>query len=328
MSKILKKCVSFNKKKLMLVMVLTLAVLVATGFAWSYKTVNVLVDGSQFSVNTLNNNAEAVLKQAGVVLGSGDEYRLSTQKIINGTTIEVYRAVPITIVYKGQTQAVVTGKPTVREVAESLNLLKDNIKLEPGPDARVSEGMTVVATTLSEKIVEKEEAALFQVIRRPDPTLEKGVEEVECEGKDGVKSITLKIKFVDDAESGQEIISEKIIEPSIPKVIRIGVRDTVETSRGSMRFRRVDSMEATAYNPWDGGGAGITASGIPARYGVVAVDPSIIPLGTRVFIPGYGLALAADTGGDIVGNRIDLCFESYGEAMRFGRRNVKVYILE
>jgi uncharacterized protein YabE (DUF348 family) len=210
MSRILKKGLSFNRKNLVFVVVLTLAVLVVTGFAWSYKKVNVLVDGRQFSVNTLNNNAETVLKQAGVVLGGNDEYRLSTEKVTNGTTIEVYRAVPITVVYKGQSQTVVTGKPTVGEVAGSLNLVKDNIKLEPEPDTKVSSGMTIVATTLSEKIVERQEAELFQVIRRPDPALEKGVEEVENEGKDGVKSITLKIKFVDDAESGQEIISEKI----------------------------------------------------------------------------------------------------------------------
>ena len=65
-----------------------------------------------------------------------------------------------------------------------------------------------------------------------------------------------------------------------------------------------------------------------AQRGVVAVDPSVIPLGTRLYIPGYGMAVAADTGGAIVGDRIDLCMESYGEAMDFGRRTIKVYILE
>jgi 3D (Asp-Asp-Asp) domain-containing protein len=59
----------------------------------------------------------------------------------------------------------------------------------------------------------------------------------------------------------------------------------------------------------------------------VAVDPDVIPLGTRLYIPGYGLALAADTGGDIVGNRIDLCMEAHSDAWSFGRRMVKVYIL-
>ena len=89
----------------------------------------------------------------------------------------------------------------------------------------------------------------------------------------------------------------------------------------------VMTMEATAYLPGDGGGSGITATGIPATYGVAAVDPSVIPLGSRLYIPGYGEAVAADTGGAIYGYRIDLCMESYSEAMDFGRRDVTVYVL-
>ena len=94
-------------------------------------------------------------------------------------------------------------------------------------------------------------------------------------------------------------------------------------------YADVLTMEATAYYPLDcgGDGYGITATGIPATYGVAAVDPYVIPLGTRLYIPGYGEAIAADTGGAIVGYRIDLCMESYDECMQFGRRNVTVYIL-
>ena len=89
----------------------------------------------------------------------------------------------------------------------------------------------------------------------------------------------------------------------------------------------VMEMEATAYLPTDGDGYGITATGIPATYGVAAVDPYVIPLGSRLYIPGYGEAIAADTGGAIYGNRIDLCMESYSECMNFGRRYVTVYVL-
>ena len=104
-------------------------------------------------------------------------------------------------------------------------------------------------------------------------------------------------------------------------------RQAEETSRGGSSYRDTLYMEATAYLPSDGGGSGITASGIPATYGVAAVDPSVIPLGTRLYIPGYGEAIAADTGGAIVGHKIDLCMESYGEAIEFGRQNVTVYVL-
>lgn len=102
---------------------------------------------------------------------------------------------------------------------------------------------------------------------------------------------------------------------------------TVTTNNGEMTYASCIYMEATAYLPTDGGGAGITATGAVAQRGIVAVDPDVIPLGTRVYIPGYGTAIAADTGGAINGNKIDLCMESYGEAMDFGRRSVEVYIL-
>ena len=92
-------------------------------------------------------------------------------------------------------------------------------------------------------------------------------------------------------------------------------------------------MEATAYYAFGSGGNdingnGITATGLRARKGIVAVDPRVIPLGTKLFIPGYGEALAADTGGWIKGNRIDLCFESLEESFRFGRRKIRVYLLD
>lgn len=105
-------------------------------------------------------------------------------------------------------------------------------------------------------------------------------------------------------------------------------KDCVETSRGWVRYKAKMIMEATAYLPTDGGGSGITATGARAAHGIAAVDPDVIPLGTRLYVPGYGFALAADTGGAINGYIIDLCMESYNEAIQFGRRDVTVYILE
>ena len=93
------------------------------------------------------------------------------------------------------------------------------------------------------------------------------------------------------------------------------------------------SLTATAYYAFGSGGNdingnGITATGLRARKGIVAVDPRIIPLGTKLYIPGYGEALAADTGGWIKNDRIDLCFESLEECFKFGRRKIKVYLVE
>ena len=117
------------------------------------------------------------------------------------------------------------------------------------------------------------------------------------------------------------------VEPA-PVDERPREENLIETSRGWVRYTEKMSLEATAYLPTDGSPEGLTAMGIPATYGIVAVDPDIIPLGSRVYIPGYGEALAADTGGAIVGYRIDLCMESYDEAMDFGRRNITVFVLK
>ena len=72
---------------------------------------------------------------------------------------------------------------------------------------------------------------------------------------------------------------------------------------------------------------GKTATGIPAAKGVIAADPRVIPLGTRVYVDGYGEAIAADVGSAIKGNRIDVCFDTHEEAWSWGVKQTKVYIL-
>ncbi|MBO5650355.1 MAG: 3D domain-containing protein, partial [Selenomonas sp.] len=114
---------------------------------------------------------------------------------------------------------------------------------------------------------------------------------------------------------------------ALQRMLEEQMRPKVQTEMGMMAYTAAYTMEATAYLPTDGNGAGITATGIPARRGVVAVDPGVIPLGSRVYIPGYGVAIAADTGGAIRGQKVDLCMETYGECMNFGRRNIEVYVL-
>lgn len=157
-------------------------------------------------------------------------------------------------------------------------------------------------------------------------TLPKGEEKVLQEGTVGLDEVQEEVHYNHGEVVDTKELQRTTITPMKPKIIRAGTRD-IEVSRSYNRVKEVITMEATAYLPTDGGGDGITATGIPARHGVVAVDPNVIPLGTRVYIPGYGEAIAADTGGDIVGNRIDVVLEDYGSAMQFGRRTVDVYIL-
>jgi 3D (Asp-Asp-Asp) domain-containing protein len=102
-------------------------------------------------------------------------------------------------------------------------------------------------------------------------------------------------------------------------------------SRSSFARSKSMIMSATGYDTSPQtlpGSNGRTATGMVARYGVVAVDPRVIPLGTYVYVEGYGFAIASDTGGAIKGNRIDLCFNSRRESLAWGRRRVTVHILK
>jgi uncharacterized protein YabE (DUF348 family) len=323
------KTLIFRKKLLPLILALVMIFLVATGFVYANKKVHIDADGATVIVSTLHNKPEDVLVQAGINLGPMDEYNLSTTQLVDGTVITVHRAVPVTVVYQGKTMAIETGKLTVEQLAESLGAKLESSTLIPSGETKIVPDMHIQVITLTQQVAEREVAEPFTIIRQPDSTMKKGEERVVETGRDGIKKVTLCLNYADGVEVSAQQISEVIKEAPKAQVVNVGTRDTVvETSRGSMRYSRVEMMEASAYLPTDGSGAGITATGIAARNGIVAVDPNVIPLGTRVYVPGYGVALAADTGGAIRGNKIDLCMEDYGQAVGFGRRRVEVYVLD
>jgi 3D (Asp-Asp-Asp) domain-containing protein len=149
-------------------------------------------------------------------------------------------------------------------------------------------------------------------------------------GVDGEVRTTYQVTTKDGQVVSKKALFSTRTEP-VDKLVLIG-RQGVQTSRGSYTRGKVKvlTMTATAYDTSPQtlpGSSGLTATGIPAEFGIVAVDPRVIPLGTMVFVEGYGIALAADTGGAIKGNRIDLCYDSRSEALAFGRRKVRVHIL-
>ena len=121
----------------------------------------------------------------------------------------------------------------------------------------------------------------------------------------------------------------RIVAEGIGEYAALSAARRAAASRGTLRLASAAlSMVATAYTASCAGCSGTTASGRPAGHGIVAVDPRVIPLGTRMYIPGYGHAVAGDTGGAIRGNRIDLGFNSNRQAFQFGRRPVTVYLIK
>lgn len=188
--------------------------------------------------------------------------------------------------------------------------------------------LTVLATINTGFTTQEEEEVLCEVPEVEETSAEPTAIAIDENGRIKVSGgDELAEDFMRVVENSRTETIEIPVE-EVPTVEEIPPENVVETPQGYVPYTQVLGMEATAYLPTDGDGAGITATGIPATYGIVAVDPAIIPLGTRVYIPGYGEALAADTGGAIYGYKIDLCMEDYYQAMDFGRRNVTVFVLK
>ncbi len=149
------------------------------------------------------------------------------------------------------------------------------------------------------------------------------------EGHDGVLKRTYKVVYENGHRVKSQLVDEERVEP-VPTLYLIN-RSGFSTSRGSFTRSKVLVMKATAYDPSPATigphATGKTCTGMHADFGVAAVDPRVIPLGTILYVEGYGLAIAADTGGAIKGNRIDLCYSSKKVADGYGYQMVKVHIL-
>jgi 3D (Asp-Asp-Asp) domain-containing protein len=173
-------------------------------------------------------------------------------------------------------------------------------------------------------------------VQRGDRWLPAGVSKVVAKGAPGERRVLVSFVQEPSGDIHAKVISSQIIREPRPRIIanggryanvlaqfaEHGIQKTAFIVESEMR------MVATAYTADCAGCSGVTASGRPAGRGVVAVDPRVIPLGTRLYIPGYGIAVAGDTGGAIHGARIDLGFNTWRDAMRFGRREVTIYRLK
>lgn len=221
--------------------------------------------------------------------------------LVEGMSIEYRRAIPVTVVLAHDRRTIRSSAATVADLlrGNGINYSNDD-RVFPKLDARPYANMTIRVARVQ---------SWTQKLR-------------EAIGYDGLREITVRFRRAEDGTLTRNILASRIL--------RAPQADFVAEKLGEYvtRFARsAMTMIATAYTPQCDGCSGIAALGIPARHGVVAVDPRVIPLGTKLYIPGYGTAIAADTGSAIIGSRIDLCFTSYADAIQFGRRPIRVYVL-
>ncbi|MHB8107166.1 MAG: G5 and 3D domain-containing protein [Candidatus Cryosericum sp.] len=193
----------------------------------------------------------------------------------------------------------------------------------PGTAPRVVGPVRVVQ--ICERTVAVREQIPYDLQYVPEQSAAGGQVVVWKPGTGGVRERIFRLLYVDGTLVSGVLVSDSLLKPPAGDAMAVGA--SVYRGGATNEFY----MEATAYSPtvqetdsdpW------MTASGMKSGRGVVAVDPSVIPLGSKLYVEGYGYAIAGDTGGAIRGNRIDVFFYSSDEMATWGRRWVRVFVLK
>lgn len=280
----------------------------------------------------------AFLDERGVVVGADDYVAPALDvPLSDRLTIVYHQAVPVSIVRSHERIDVISNAANVGALlnAESIHLNTHDVVRPALSELVPANGIVRIERIVTWSRTEKR-AIDTTVFHRLDFSLTPGTTKVLAKGSPGESDVMVRFTQRDDKDISASVVSSRVVKKPHPRIVAEGVGEFEAFERLSGSGLEPTSyvaasaldMIATAYTAGCYGCSGITATGRAAGHGIVAVDPGVIPLGTRLYIPGYGFAIAGDTGGAIRGHRIDLGFNSLRDAMLFGRREVVVYRLK
>ena len=307
-----------------------------------HRVILIMNRGRRTAIETAARTVEAFLEEQGIELTPYDNVEPEAGTLLEDRlTIRFNQGFYIDLVIDGESsRRMVRPGTTAGEVLSALQINKETALLFDGDKNQEVTGRTSLefATWRSEEETTVE-LIPYPIERVSTPSLSQGVEKVRQQGVMGEVRIQEKVVFIGNEEHTREVLYEQIIYP-VSHIIDRGIGGALgtltNTNCPSFHYVRRIIMNATAYtagynctgkHPWHPA-YGITASGRRVQHGIVAVDPSVIPLGTRLYVEGYGFSLAADTGSAIRGYKIDLFMYDLEDARQFGRRDLTVFILD
>ncbi len=278
---------------------------------------------------------EALL-QSGITLYRADHIFPGPETPIqSGMHIRLERSIPVSVQVDGHVLRTRTHRHTVGEVLSELGITLSGLDYSDPPlDRSLGEGLEIRVVRVSESIIVEQSPIPFETVWQGDPEMELDHHGLLQEGKPGVLERRIRIRYEDGEVVSRQVEGESVVKAPVNRVMGYGTKiviRTLQTEAGPMEYWRVIHALATSYSASTAGVSpdlpyyGRTATGLPMGDGIVAVDPNVIPLGTKVYVPGYGLGLAADTGGAIRGRRIDLGYDD--EHLKLWYAWVDVYLL-
>ncbi|WMX55783.1 MULTISPECIES: G5 and 3D domain-containing protein [unclassified Peribacillus] len=281
---------------------------------------------------------EEFLKEQDLEVNEKDKITPSKNtKMEANMEVAIDKAFSLKLVVGGNEKQVWSTSTTVADFLKQQGVkLNDLDRVEPGLVEKVEAKNTVNVIRIEKVTDVVEEPVDFAVITKKDDSLSKGKENIVKEGKDGLISKEYEVIKENGKEVKRKLLSEKVVNKKQDKVITVGTKTTVaQASRGASNVNSTSGKEiyvsSTAYTASCKGCSGVTSTGVDLKSNpdakIIAVDPSVIPMGSKVYVEGYGYAVAADKGGAIKGNRIDVFFSSKNDAYRWGVKKVKIRVL-
>ena len=327
------------KAKILIVILLTLVIISVT-FVNMKKTITMKIDGKEETFVTYKGTVKDVLDSHGVIVNPKDKVQPAlNSNVSEGDTISIKRAVSVELTVGDKKTKIDTAEDTIEDMLEvEKEELKDQgiefnqgvDEITPALDTKITSDLQINLVKIEIKKHLASEAISFDVVVEEDSNLDTGLEEIRQEGAAGEKEVLYEVVYKNGKEFSKTVKSSKVVVEPVNKIVTQGTRRTFASRDGQLlNYKSVLYVESTAYS-----GGGVTATGtVPVRdpngISTIAVDPRVIPLGSLVYVEGYGKAIAADTGGAIKGNIVDLYVNSNEEAINvWGRKyNVPVYIL-
>ena len=283
------------------------------------REVTATIDGDKTKIITKEYTVKGFLEDEGIKYCDKDY--LSTPPtgfIHDGMKFKLVHATDFKVTADGETAKCKSLEKTVGEALKDAGYkVRKHDIVTPDSKTPLTQDMKIVVQRVDIKKITVNEKVKFKTINQDDVNMNEGETKVITEGKNGKDKVIYEVTYIDGKEASRKELSRENIKPVVDEVVAVGTR----VNYNGKTYSRKLVVKAYSYT-----GGGTTAMGTRARVGEIAVDPSVIPLGTNVYIEGIGARRAEDTGGNIKGNTIDIYMATHAECVRWGVRYVTIYI--